>query len=510
MDENSVSRLKNDGLELPSARDLVALLFRRRKLLLAAFCLGALAAAYLVFSGPRYQAKLSILVNRERAEPIVSTDTSTAAKLDLSPITEEDINSEVELLRSEDLLRQVVLALNLEKSEPVGIFAKADGKNAEEIKIQRAVRSLARNLMVAPIEKTDMLAVSYRAANPHEAVKVLDLIARCYIAKNIAVHRPSGEFAFFDQQARQYQQRVRDAEDRLSDFNHANRVVDARDESSMALKRADEFHANRENLLVSRADLNQRLTRLLKLRETTPRRVAGGEKTADNPQLLQTMKTSLLNLENTESRMALRFQPDYPPLRDVRNEIQRTKAAIATQASTPMRENSTDRNPLADWIDAEIARTSTDLSAATASLAATNLTLSGYRRDAQQLLDSSVEQQNLERAVKVEEDNYLLYVNKREEARIDEALDRRGIVNVAIATPPYAGALPSPSLPSGMLVALLAGFATALISGFAAEYFDHRIYTPDQLENIFDVPVLAAVPAEAFDPSVDRSALEVA
>lgn len=510
MDQNSVFRLKNDGLELPSARDLLALLFRRRKLLLAAFCLGALVAAYLVFSGPRYQAKLSILVNRERAEPIVSTDTSAAVKVDLPPITEEDINSEVELLRSEDLLREVVLALHLEKSEPVGIFAKAGGQSTEEIKIQRAVRSLARNLVVTPIEKTDMLAVSYRATNPQKAVQVLDLIARDYLAKNIAVHRPSGEFAFFDQQARQYKQRMRDAEDRLVDFNHANHVVDAQDESSMALKRADEFHANREDLLVSRAALNKRLATLLKQRETTPRRVEAGEKTADNPQLLQTMKTSLLNLENTESGMALRFQSDYPPLRDVRNQIQLTKAAIAAQASAPVRENSTDRNPVADWIDAEIARTSTDLSAATARLAATNTTLSGYRRDAQQLLDASVEQRNLERAVKVEEDNYLLYVNKREEARIDEALDRRGIVNVAIATPPYAGALPSPSLASGTLIALFAGFALALISGFAAEYFDHRIYTPDQLEDIFGVPVLAAVPAEAFDASADRSTLEVA
>ena len=40
------------------------------------------------------------------------------------------------------------------------------------------------------------------------------------------------------------------------------------------------------------------------------------------------------------------------------------------------------------------------------------------------------------------EESYLLYVKKQEEARMDDALDERGIVNVAIAEHPVAPALP--------------------------------------------------------------------
>ncbi len=44
--------------------------------------------------------------------------------------------------------------------------------------------------------------------------------------------------------------------------------------------------------------------------------------------------------------------------------------------------------------------------------------------------------EDLQREVKAAEENYLLYLQKREEARIADALDKSHILNVAIAEPP--------------------------------------------------------------------------
>ena len=65
---------------------------------------------------------------------------------------------------------------------------------------------------------------------------------------------------------------------------------------------------------------------------------------------------------------------------------------------------------------------------------------------AQQMQSDSVDQQDLMRAAKADEDNYLLYLHKREEARIGDALDERRILNVAIVEPPVAPALAVHSL----------------------------------------------------------------
>jgi uncharacterized protein involved in exopolysaccharide biosynthesis len=117
----------------------------------------------------------------------------------------------------------------------------------------------------------------------------------------------------------------------------------------------------------------------------------------------------------------------------------------------------------------------------------------------------SVDQQDLMRTAKAEEDNYLLYLRKREEARIGDALDQRRILNVAIVEPPVAAALPTQSV----LLYLLAsfGFAMAFSVGiaFTAEYFDSTIRTPDEASGLLEVPVLAWLPAP--EPALLRSSI---
>jgi uncharacterized protein involved in exopolysaccharide biosynthesis len=113
---------------------------------------------------------------------------------------------------------------------------------------------------------------------------------------------------------------------------------------------------------------------------------------------------------------------------------------------------------------------------------------------AQQMQADSVDQQDLMRAAKTDEDNYLLYLRKREEARIGDALDERRILNVAIVDPPVAPALPVHSV---LLYSLLAfGMAMAFSVGvaFTAEYFDSTIRTPDEACGLLEVPVLAWLP----------------
>src|SRR3981081_1528774 len=61
---------------------------------------------------------------------------------------------------------------------------------------------------------------------------------------------------------------------------------------------------------------------------------------------------------------------------------------------------------------------------------------------AEQMQSASVDQQDLMRTAKAEESNYLLYLHKREEARIGDAHHERPTLNVAIVEAPVAAALP--------------------------------------------------------------------
>jgi uncharacterized protein involved in exopolysaccharide biosynthesis len=120
--------------------------------------------------------------------------------------------------------------------------------------------------------------------------------------------------------------------------------------------------------------------------------------------------------------------------------------------------------------------------------------LAVYRIRARQLGEDAIVQDDLTGGAKAAQENYLLYVKKREEARMGDALDEGGIVDVAIAEQPIVPALPV--WPAG--VVLFGGLVAALTSGtgaaFAADYLDPALRTPEDALGCLEIPVLASLP----------------
>ena len=97
-------------------RDVVMPVFRQRRLaglIFLGIFVGALLCALLL---PRkYEAEMKILVNRERVDAVVTPDPDNVNGPGIVPaVSEEDLNSEVELIKSRDLLERVVLACGVE------------------------------------------------------------------------------------------------------------------------------------------------------------------------------------------------------------------------------------------------------------------------------------------------------------------------------------------------------------------------------------------------------------
>ena len=92
---------------------------------------------------------MSVLVSRERLDPVVSTDATTQMLNTGGSLSDqEEINSEAELLKSSDVLEKVVLAnglQNLHISRSIQMFLP---KRSEADRVARAVRTLAKKLQV--------------------------------------------------------------------------------------------------------------------------------------------------------------------------------------------------------------------------------------------------------------------------------------------------------------------------------------------------------------------------
>jgi uncharacterized protein involved in exopolysaccharide biosynthesis len=488
----TVRRTNYADPRMPTLRDLIAPLFRYRRaaalVFLAVMAATVTAAALATRS---YEARMKILVKRERMDPIVTSDPQAPASGRVE-VSESELYSEVELLTSRDLLEQVATSSGL-----VPAARPNDPSDRPDARLARAARKLRGSLDVVPLRKTTIISVAYRSTDPEVAARVLDQLSSQYLAKHLALHRPAGARQFFTEQVTRAQQDLTAAEARLQAFGAREHVVSATGERESTMQKVAEFEATLQQTEAAIADASRRMTAIDAELASTPARHVTQVRDGSNMETLRSLKNQLLQLELKRSELLTKFTPQYLPVVQADADIKQLQAAIAEAERSPMRDETTDQNPTYQWLSGERARVRTERDALTARAAATRRTVALYRERAQTLDDQSVAQQDLIRQVKTAEANLALYQRKQEEARISDELDRTRIANVAIAEPPTvpqsARSSRSLILMTGSIIAFLLALATAYVLQGMNPYFS----TPDEVYRVLDVPVLASLPAAA-------------
>jgi uncharacterized protein involved in exopolysaccharide biosynthesis len=487
--KNEMIELKHfERRPLPTARDLAAVVFRQRWTLLTAFAAALLLALFSGLWVRSYEAHMKILVLRQRMDTMVTASANAPAQ-NSQEVTEEDLNSEVELLRSDDLLRKVVLDTGLQQNIRQGF-----GRGNEDTAIALAVRRLGEDLDVEPIRKTNIIAIKYRSSDPQLSARVLNSVGAAYLEKHREVHRPSGEFAFFDQQADRFRHGLEKSQAQLADFTQKNGVVSAGLERDLVLQHLAEFDAAAHQAQASAVETAQRIQFLEAQLATMRPRITTEVKDAENQMLMQQLKSTLLNLELKRTELLTKFDASYRLVQEVDKQIADTRAEINAEENHPSKEETTDVDPTYAMLRSEQAKAQEDLSGFKSRAVATRLVSDEYRKTAQRLEKQALQQDDLEQTEKTEGENYLLYQKKREEARISDALDQRGILNVALAEQPVVPALPTQSPAKIAGITLLLGFFVSLGTAFAADYASPSFRTPDEVAGYLDIPVLASLP----------------
>lgn len=496
-------------IDTPSAltaqRDWLVIGFRHRHVIALSF-LGIFAGAALTafLMPPRYQSNTKILVKHERQDPLVTPDASNAVpQITLSP-TETELGSEMVLLKSRDLLEAVVTKCGLQNA-PRHFWFPPYGKETAPTKgLATAVRDLEGALKVEVLPKTNLISVTYEDSNPQRVAQVLHTLVDVYMEKHLAVHRPPGTFEFFQQQTEQHNQLLEEAESRLVNFSHKEGVVSPGPQKAATLEKLSEFQSDLERARVSTAETQKRIRVLEGQAQAIPLRMTTQVRTADNPQLIEQLNTTLLNLQLKRTELLQKFEPSYRSVQEVEAQIAQTQAAI--EGTKKLQDETTDRNPISEWVNSELTKARAQLAAEQTRAQELSRTVRAYQEQASMLDGKEVIQERLVRDQKANEANYLLYLRKQEEARISDALDRRRIVNLAVAEAAAVPALPSRSRPMALLVGFLAAIAGSLAAAAAAERLSPSLRTSDEVQQLLNVSVLASISTGGGLHATDESA----
>jgi len=481
-------------------RDLVAPLFRHRKLVSWAFLsifLTALGVAWL-WAARYYVSRMQVVVQQERSDPAVSAGQSAAITSN-KPVTMDQVASEIALLQGQDMLNKVAAVCGLgQQPSFADTFLPEDPKLRQEIKLERAASNLAKTIRAQAIPTSDVIEVKYgRVGDPQTPACVLQNLSKFYLEKHVQLQRPAGSSEFFAEEADKYRKVLSDSEARLVEFNQKEGVA-APDvlRTSVAQQTAVAIASLHQASEAVAADLS-RLESIRKQMGTTPQRSVTQEVTTPSSQLLQNLQATLLAAQNKRAELAMKYSASYPLVREADEEIAKTQAAISQAEKAQYVNQTTDLDPTYQLLRQDQAKTEADLVAHKATVEALKQSIGSLQAKVVDLDAKAVKQAALQRDAKANEGTYLLYVNKRDQERTSDALDKMRIGNVAIAVPPTVPVVPahSPVLISviGFVLAICGGIA----AGYLADFLDPSFSTPSEVADTLSIPVLVSVPKHA-------------
>ncbi|HTY85026.1 MAG TPA: Wzz/FepE/Etk N-terminal domain-containing protein [Silvibacterium sp.] len=477
-----------------SLRAIVDPLLRRKRLFLISFgVLFALLATLFLVTGSPYEAHTSILVTRDRMDPLVTTASTQQMMGVTPPLTDQEINSEVELLKSHDILEKVVIANGLDVPKGKSIFDLLHAGESKDQRRARAVRSLADKIKVETPTKTNVINVTYKSSNPETAYGVLNSLTQLYLEKHAEIHRPQGSYQVFSAQAEAYKDALTKAENRLRELGQKNNVSDPDEERTYLAQQLANNVGQLQTTEQAIAADQQRIRSDEQQMHATPERSATKEDVNASDVLLQQLGAALLAAQTKRTQLVLKYDPNYPLVKEADQEVAAVQAAIAEAKSTSYTNKETDRDPTYELLREDLVKSKSDLAAHQAALAATRQSVAALQTRMVELGTQSLAVADLQRDVKANEQNYLLYLGKQEQERTSAALDRTRVEDVAIAVPPSVPVLPMHGPAYAVALAFILALVLSIAMTYGADYFDPSFHSAGQIRDELGIPVVVAI-----------------
>jgi len=477
-----------------SLRDGAAAIFRRRALILFTFLAVVTGTILVTLLLPnRYDSRMKILVKNQRVDVAITAEATNglnAPTVD-NEVSENQINSEIELLTSKDLLMQVVNETGLAKSE-TDLF----GRSAPEaVRVEGAINRLTKDLSITPVRKANIITVSYSSNSPQLSAAVLKKLGDLYLEKHLKLNHPAGASDFFKEKADEYEAQLKQSEQQLTDFQQSNNLVVLSQQKELTLQKTAEAKAKMLEADAGLSEATNRIARVEQQLAAIPKRVITQSRQLPNQYSAERLNTMMVELQNRRTQLLTKYRPDDRLVREVDEQIRTTRDALARAEQKTSVEEATDLNPLRQTLETELSRGRLDQAGAKARRDTLAGQLQQYDASLRKLEGDTAKHDDLQREKKEAADNYQLYAKKREEARIADELDRQKITNVSIAEAATVAQIPSsPNRPVNLILGIVLAGVLSLGSVFSAEMLSDTVHTPRQLEALTGAVVLATVP----------------
>lgn len=507
--------------------DFFNVLFRHKTKIALTFIVAVLAALVVALRTPRtYTSEAKLLVRRGR-ESMALDPTTMGQFVPVWKDWNNELNSEFEILKSRELLENVVEQVGMTRLLQEQADSSFTGRllgligmsqKAPYPSIGRAVCLLSDGLQMEVVRKSDIIRLRYTATNPEMTQQVLPALIQAYLDKHIDVYRSAGAYEFLTQQAALCRSALEKTESELRALKDGIGISSLESKRNINVSRANMLRDQKERMDARLAASGAKVSALRSILERASRSIGKKSLTlrgVDYADIESALLSEQINLtsQQTEARsvdsqilQAGKSSVNLSRLNSLEMRREELTVAIATSLAKAQTLQSLIAKAAADknkelrfvnhediqsalWTEeATLASQKAEIKVLTTQLSEANseiTKLNAYETRIQWLKRGSAE---LDR-------KYRKYSDNLEQARIDRALESEKISNIKIvqaATVPL-GRNTSPR-PFILSCGVLAGLFGGVLLAFACESLDRTFKKPEDVQRELHLPVLGTIP----------------
>lgn len=427
---------------------------------------------------PVYQASAKILVKLGREHvymPAVTSGGGGTPVIVDALSREEQLNSEIQMLKSRSLSEQVIGRVGVRALYP----SLGEDLPAGE-SLQLAVMRFVKALRVEGVKKSSVIEVKFENRDPVIAARVVNVLIDAYIGQYLSVHTQSKSHDFFGTQVGVLNKRLKASEKELDQFRNQHSITALGEQKNTLLKQISDRNGE---LARTKAELSEQKGRRdsLQSRSGASGDTGFGKETDLNVQAISAIRSRVSELRLKEQDLLSRYSENSALVANVRREIEKAEQLLAKEEKT--------------YHDKEVRSLNHTVEALRQKEEAQRQQQGALQQELSRLAGLEMRVKELERQFKLDEDNYQLYVRKMEEGRISEAMDIQKMVSISVvepASPPFKPEKPRKAL--NIALSFLLGGALAVGAAFLLEQTGRTFNTRQDVEHHLGVPVLASIP----------------
>lgn len=459
------------------------ILHRRRRLLLVSLAAGLIGAAVLYMISPKqYRASTLLLVERKTPALLAA---GVSVDVDSWADAQTFYPTQYRLLQSRGLAERVVRNLNLvadpafnpPRSAPFSPTAALDDQQA----LAALARKLQANLEVKPLRDTRLVEIAYTAPHPELAARIANGVAEAYIDWGVETRFASVGRAssFLASQIEALKREIQEKEAQLQAYSRRTDIVALDPNSNVTLQRLEGLNRDYVEAVSQRIQKEARYKELMSSQEEAVADLVSGG-------LVGQLRAEQLKLERDYATKLNTFKPDWPAMQELKARIDKGRQHL--------------QNVIQETVSNAREQAKAEYQAALRREQSLAQELAKQKAEAMQLNSVAVEYNNLKVEVSTRRGLLDELLRKQAETEVSSRLGNSRESNILVvdrALPPAAAF--RPSLKRNLVLGGALGLFLGIGLVFVAEYLDRRVKSPEEVDRLVGLPVLATIPDVSAD-----------